>query len=353
MDHIPLRNVWLLQLFASDLYQRQPGAFVDVEKAPAELPELVAGILADEVTRRLHNGLGVMFRRTTRPLRRVRGRIDVLTTERHQLMDRGMVQCTFDEIVTDTPANRLVRAALECAAQHVPDDPRYRALSLQLLQIGVTGPRPSLGDVPVMLRTRALVRDRLMISAAELMLGWAVPTTDTGSRFLPRGKTDDEYLRKLFEHAVFGYYKHLLLPQGWKVRHGQQQHWPLEATSTRAQDVLPRMELDITLTEPAESRVPRHIVIDTKFTSVTAAGQYGRQTLKSGYLYQMYAYLRSQEHDRARQASEGLFIHPVTSEHFDEEVTIQGHRIRFATVNLGADGATIIDDLLGAISTPL
>lgn len=348
--HIPIQNVWLLQLFASDLYQRQPAAFVGFEKSPAELPDLVARILAGEVSRRLHNGLGVTFRRTSRPLSRVRGRIDLLTTERHRLMDRGLVQCTFDEIVTDTPANRLVRAALDRATHHLPEDPRYRSLSLQLLQLGVTGPPPSLGEVPAMLRERGLVRDRLMIAAAELMLSWTIPKTEAGTRFLPMADTGDQYLRKLFEHAVFGYYKHLLAPKGWKVRHGQQQHWPIEDPSSGAMQVLPRMELDITLTQPGDSAVPRHIVIDTKFTSITEARQHGGQSLKTGYLYQMYAYLRSQEADPTRRCSEGLFIHPVTSDRFDEEITIQGHRIRFTTVNLGSDATAIIDDLLEAIN---
>lgn len=38
----------------------------------------------------------------------------------------------------------------------------------------------------------------------------------------------------------------------------------------------------------------RRIVIDTKFTSILTPGRYRERTLDSGYLYQMYAYLRSQ-----------------------------------------------------------
>ena len=39
----------------------------------------------------------------------------------------------------------------------------------------------------------------------------------------------------------------------------------------------------------------QRIVIDTKFTSIVAPGQFGQQMLKSGHMYQLYAYLRSQE----------------------------------------------------------
>ena len=141
----------------------------------------MARILADEVTVRLHTGLSVGFRQTTRAVTRVRGRINVLTTERHQLLSEARVSCTFDEIVTDTPANRLAKAALEKAAALVPGQPRYRSLALQLGAAGVRGPCPPLGTVSAMQRQRLLGRDRQMIAAAELLLTLAIPTTDSGN----------------------------------------------------------------------------------------------------------------------------------------------------------------------------
>lgn len=43
-------------------------------------------------------------------------------------------------------------------------------------------------------------------------------------------------------------------------------------------------------------------------------------------------------------------LHPVVDGRFDEEVLIQGRRIRFATVDLTADGRKIADDFLAAIT---
>ena len=193
---IPIRNVWLLQLFASSLYQSEGSRLVAAEENPEDLPQLVARILADEVTHRLHMGLTVGFRHTTRSVTRVRGRINVLTTARHQLLLRGQVNCTFDEIVTDVPANRLVRAALERAWRLVPDEPRYRSLALQLAAAGVRGPCPPLTSVSSMQRQRLLARDRLMIAAAELLLTFAIPTTGAGQKMLPLPFLEDRYMRK-------------------------------------------------------------------------------------------------------------------------------------------------------------
>lgn len=347
---IPIRNVWLLQLYASSLYRKDGADLVAVEGNPDELPDLVARILADAVTVRLHTGLSVGFHQTARPVTRVRGRINVLTTERHQLLSRGHISCIFDESVTDTPTNRLAKAALEKAAALVPDQPRYRSLALQMGAAGVRGPCPPLGTASAMQRERLLVRDRKMIAAAELLLTLTIPTTESGTKMLPLPFLGDHYLRNLFELAAYGFYGHRLAPHGWDVQHGKRLYWEISRQSAGMAAVLPGMVLDIRLRHPDPSGAgPRQIVIDTKFTSVTKPNQFGKESLSSGYVYQIYAYLMSQDAQEPLTKTEGLMLHPVVDGDLDEEVVIQGHRIRFATVDLAADPQTMVDQLLRAV----
>jgi hypothetical protein len=89
--------------------------------------------------------------------------------------------------------------------------------------------------------------------------------------------------------------------------------------------ILPRMVLDIRLDHPDQSGTgPRQIVIDTKFTSVTKPNQFGSETLSSAYVYQIYAYLMSQDANEVETKSEGLMLHPVVGGNLDEEVVIPG-----------------------------
>ena len=90
------------------------------------------------------------------------------------------------------------------------------------------------------------------------------------------------------------------------------------------------------------------IVIDTKFTSIVTGGWQRERSLRSGNIYQMYAYLRSQEsmNDPLSQNSTGVLLYPSLGEDYDEAATIQGHRIRFATVDLAAEARTIRQHLL-------
>ena len=171
-----------------------------------------------------------------------------------------------------------------------------------------------------------------MIAAAELLLTLAIPTTDMRTKLLPAPSLEEGYLRKLFEHATWGFYRHRLEPAGWKVSHGQHLNWRTSNESPGMKALLPRMQVDIALEAPRNAEHPsRRIVIDTKFTSITKAGQFGQQTFASGYVYQIYAYLMSQSGPDRPNKPEGLMLHPSVGEHVDEEVEIQGHRIRFAT----------------------
>ena len=55
-------------------------------------------------------------------------------------------------------------------------------------------------------------------------------------------------------------------------------------------DILPAMRTDVVLDHGGSGRQYRH---RHQFTSIVTAGWYREQSLRSGYIYQMYAYLRS------------------------------------------------------------
>jgi 5-methylcytosine-specific restriction enzyme subunit McrC len=68
----------------------------------------------------------------------------------------------------------------------------------------------------------------------------------------------------------------------------------------------------------------------------------------SGYVYQIYAYLRSQvgRGDALADSASGLLLHPSVGPQVDQIVVIQGHGMRFATVDLTASAASIRSRLL-------
>ena len=352
IGHVPVRNLWLLMLYASDLYrQLDESANRSFEDNPENLPDLVAEILSHEVERRLRRNLNYGYRYRHEVLGRVRGRIDLLQTEAHQLLQRGMIACRFDELTIDTPRNRYIRSALEVLSKIVRRKElahRCRSLVGSLRRQGVVGERPGREETSVDRYGRHDAVDRKMVDAARLAFEMAIPTEKAGSRHLPLPDRDINWIRRLYEKGIAGFYDVLLSPMGWLVHPGTRIRWPTTDLSPRIDEILPTMRTDIVLDHVEKNR---RIVIDTKFNSVLSSGWYRNEGIRSGYMYQIYAYLRSQEEsgNSLDLHAEGMFLHPSVGEMFSEWVVIQGHRIQFKSVDLAADTQTIRSQLLKAI----
>jgi 5-methylcytosine-specific restriction enzyme subunit McrC len=346
IGRIPVRNLWLLMLYASDL-TRIRGAFdAIVEEDIDDIPDLIARLLVNAVERRLRRNFTRSYRHREKSLTRVRGRIDILTTESRQLLSKGEVFCRFEELTIDTPRNRLVRAALELMARLVRNNDlirQSRALAATLGRAGVGGPRPSRSELTADQIGRNDAADRFMVALARLAFDLALPTENVGATSLVAPEREEAWVRRLFEKAILGFATIDLAPLGWSVRGSIPLEWHLSSASVQLATILPRMVTDIVIDvqDPA-----RRLVIDTKFASILGVGRFGDASLKSGYLYQMYAYLRSQEGGDPRwDSSAGLFLHPAVGSRLYEHATIQGHSITFATVDLSGSPKAIRSEL--------
>ena len=350
IGRIPVRNLWLLMLYASDLTRVGDAFNALVDNDLDDLPDLIARLLADSVERRLHRTLTRGYRRREKVLTRVRGRIDILTTEARRLLSRGEIFCRFEDLTLDTPRNRLLRAALALMARLVRNAEvvhRCRSLASTLAQAGVGGMRPSRADLASDQIGRNDAADRFMVALARLAFDLALPTEESGATALVAPDREEVWVRRLYEKAVLGFARVELEPLGWTVRGGIHLNWQVSSASEGLAAILPRMETDIVLDPP---NAGRRMVIDTKFASIVGASRFRDAGLKSGYLYQMYAYLRTQEGLAPKwEGAEGLFLHPAIGEALHEHVVIQSHRIAFATVDLAGTAAAIRSELKGCL----
>jgi len=348
IGRIPVRNLWLLMLYASNLFRALEKAKIAVEENPDDIPDLVAEILCRKVEHRIQRNLSYGYQSRVAVLGRVRGRIDLLNTERHQLLDRGKVACRFDELTIDTPRNRFVRGALEEISKIVLRGAlahRCRSLAASLRRMGVTGERPRSGEVSINRFGRHDAEDQPMVTAAHLAFNLALPTESVGAKHLSLPDREITWIRKLYEKGIAGFYDVVLSQKGWRVDAGKTICWSIKNKSPGIDKILPSMRTDIILDN---SDAGRRIVIDTKFNSVVTRGWYREETLRSGYVYQIYAYLRSQEGngDLLAEHASGLLLHPSVGDMVNEAVVIQNHEIRFATVDLGATAKEIREHLL-------
>lgn len=347
---IPVRNLWLLLVYASDLASfgsRFDGQADDV----VDLPELLARLLTVVVERRLRHNLTRAYEARASVLHRVRGRIDWLQTESGMLLQRGEVACRFEDLTHDTPRNRLVRAALDAMAGRVKDRTvatSCRTLARQLDLLGVRALRPSRAEMAKERFSRHDAEDRAMVSVAELALDLVLPSEAAGDLAATRLERDEKLLRRIFERAVAGLCRFELHGKdGWTVSPQKALKWNVSEGSPGLAEWLPGMNADVVL----EQRTPvgrRRVVVETKFADALAMGPYGKAMFKNSHLYQLYAYLQTQAGagDDVADRAEGVLIYPTVGPPIDEWAVIQGHRIRVATVDLTGTAASIRGRLL-------
>lgn len=340
---IPIRNIWVLMLYASDLYQLPKVGNSGVEDRPDDIPELIAEILCDSVEKRLRLNLTASFRTERSNLDRVRGRIMILETTRKRMLDRGKVACEFEALSIDTARNRYVLTALEKCLRKLRDpklSSRCRKSISALRSLGVANIRPSDSTMSLERFTRNDYNDRLMLSASKFAHDMTIPNENMGKIKLNRPGHDERWFRALFEKAVSGFYRVAATPLGWKVQPGKWLKWQVEEKSDRIEELMPNMKTDIFLEHRHKQR---RIVIDTKFNEILVPGQYRADTFRSRYIYQIYAYVQSQSpvDTLEKYDTNGILLHPATGEDLDECVRIQGNTYRFATVDLAGNTGSI------------
>lgn len=349
---IPLRNIWLLLLYAADLVQFKESVSADNEEA-RDLPELLARVLVRVVRQRLRRNLSRGYVRRQGVLTRVRGRIDVLATTSGQLLEQGRVACRYQEHTFDIPRNRVVHAAFDYLAAVVDDESivhECRALSHLLRGMGIANERPSRSALASDQIGRNEVADAPMVSLARMVFDVLIPTEQAGRSHAARVDIDEHLIRRLFEKAVGNALRIQLQPFGWRVQSGCKLDWPIDAASDGIREHLPGMQTDIELVHSGQRR---KVVIDTKFTHIFTESRYRAEVLRSGYLYQLYAYLNTQAarlNASGIEHSEGMLLHPQCGQALDAYVDMQGHRMRFKTIDLTSSAEEFERQLLNIVS---
>lgn len=333
---IPIRNVWHMLTYAWAGFRE----FRSIQKTPVGTEEapsvdaLLALLLAHLVEQRMRVGLGRQFIDTSGLVRGVRGRINFSESLKRLSFGQGMAFCDYESLDANIVSNKIVRATLARMSQTAnfgrSDDSKLRHRLRRLVR--------NLDMVDfVEVSVDLIRRERLNKNSADYQiilticeLFWqSEMATESASEYSGLG-LDRELLTlsNLYERFVTEYYK--LSLSGWNVWPQRWLIWPSETYSPH----LPVMRPDLTFQNETTGQ---RVVLDTKFTAQSLiSSQYGsKKIFDPQHLYQLYSYLRSQEEQSAtHRHARGILLYPTVNNHLDEHFTIQGHKIRVATVDL-------------------
>jgi 5-methylcytosine-specific restriction enzyme subunit McrC len=383
---IPIRNLWHMLLYAWNevpLNALRHAVMEDIEHVPT-LDALLASMLTKLMQQRLRIGLGHDYVDEERTLRGIRGRIDFAESLKNLTLERGQMTCEFQRYSANSLKNQIIRSTLARLIKTVQFGPSPARASGHLAPAGSGPERRASVETPIDRRAtpeaasrkeiqqklRQLIRNldgidfieltpelihrqqlvhhdrdyRLMLAICDLILQRQMPA-GPGTRSasaVPALDRDALVLHNVYERFVANFYRiHLA---GWNVTAQKRLEWHAKKTNEH----LPFMIPDLVLQEKSSGQF---IVLDTKFTAHSLIeNQWGKPVFDSSHLYQLYAYLKSQEHvSEAHRSASGILLYPAIQTRFSDRIDLQDHTMRIECIVLTAPWQEIESDLIELI----
>src|SRR5512138_3103675 len=309
---IPIRNLWHMLLYAwNEVPLKHEWMLEAVEHAPT-LDALLASALIRLVQQRLRIGLGHEYVEEKRALSAPRGRIDFAESLKQRSLERSQIVCDVQGYSANSLKNQIIRstiARLVKVGQFGPETATAKELQQKLRRIlrdldGIE----VIELTPELIRRQSLARNdhdyRLMLAICDLIVQRTLPNGPGVDAIVPVLDREQLVLYNVYERFVANFYRMHL--KGWEVSAQKRLDWHARNPNER----LPLMIPDLVLQETSSNRI---MIIDTKFTAHSLVeNQWGKPVFDSSHLYQLYAYLKSQEHlSEAHSSAVGVLLYPA------------------------------------------
>jgi 5-methylcytosine-specific restriction enzyme subunit McrC len=342
---IPIQNLYYLFCYAWNRFEEGRSVEVGVTDCP-DLLNLFARVIINGTRRLLRRGLDRGYVPLSEDTACLRGRVLFGETVQRMLFQQAIAHCTFDELQHDVLHNQILRATVD-RIRHA--EGLNRELNHELGQL-----LKAFEHVSPIAVTRSSFRRlqlhrnngyyNLLMKVCELVHGALLPEEGTGRFRFEDVLRDERRMALVFEEFVRNFYR--LEQQQYHVSRDRIL-WDLntEPLPAAATNLLPTMETDITLRSGT-----RTVVIEAKYYRETLTRRYGKETLHSDNLYQLFAYLKNLEARGGPDTkAEGILVYPAVERALDLRYRIQGHGLSVRTLDLAAPWPEIHGELISLL----
>ena len=340
-------------VYAWDLMRWDHTTRFDSDDSP-DLLGLMARILVDSTTMLLRHQLGRDYIRYKTQLKGIRGKICFSESLGFIGRKENKLVCQFNHLDIDTSRNQIIKSTLE----KLVNDPRLisnNPNSAARLENDIRRAIRDMDGVRSIKVSNELFsqvqlgrNDRyyaLPLQICALIHRLRMPTQTAGNNLLTELVQNELVFGELFEKFVRNFYSYTI-GDSYMVK-AEQLNWPLEEHNR----YMPGMLTDISL---VRREYPHdRVIIDCKYYKEAFASKRGwAPKFRSENLYQMYAYLRTQEdHSPEHRRSQGVLLYPTVNNPIDETFSLQGHTIKVVTVDLSDEWQQIENWLTNMIGT--
>ena len=239
--------------------------------------------------------------------------------------------CAFDELQSDVPHNRVIKATLRALGRT-----ENLSKTLKAEMAGLASRMIGIADVPLshrLFRTVLIGRNNrhyhLLIKICELVFESLIPGEGEAESLFANILQDEDKLSRVFEKFVRNFY--IAEQRTFKVR-AEHLSWNASFADASQECFLPQLRTDLTMRAPG-----RTIVLDTKYYRTILTNRMGgKDKLRSGHLYQLLTYLNQVKCDTSvPHLPEGVLLYARAGDvDLSLRFKIDDFEVRAETVNL-------------------
>lgn len=333
---IPIQNVYYMLSYAFRTLKEQQYRELATEEFQ-NTGDLMAAILAKGIAVQLKRGLEREYIAQTEALPLVRGKIDISESMKAHNVYRKQLVCTYDDFSENNRMNQVIKSTFVMLLKADISKSRKRELRNLMPYFRTVEPIDLQSTRWDFRYNRNNQTYEMLMSICYLVVKGLLQTNSVGTMKLME-YLDDQRMSRLYERFILEYYKKHY-PK-LKVS-ASQIPWGLDCGYD---DMLPIMQSDIQLQRGSDV-----LIIDAKYYSSTTQEQFGKRTLHSGNLYQIFTYVKNREYQlkNCEHSVSGMLLYAKTDEEIqpDSDYQICGNRICVKTLDLNLPFSKIAEQM--------
>lgn len=290
--------------------------------------DLFAAILSKGIAQQLKQGLHREYIETTEDLTVMHGKLDFNRTIRNMAQNKKQLTCEYDELSENNIFNQIIKITVDLLLKEdsARDESKAALKKEMLFFANVEEIDPLLIRWDLLRFNRNNQSYRMLLSICQFVLEGLLLTTDDGNVKLAQF-LDEQRMCRLYEKFILEFYRKempSIKANASKIE------WQLDDGMS---SLLPTMQSDIMLTHGDKT-----LIIDAKYYSHATQVQFGKHTLHSQNVYQIFTYVMNQDVGNTGNVA-GMLLYAKTDEDItpDADQSIMGHKISAKTLDLNCE----------------
>ena len=331
-------------IFIKNIYYMLSYAFTSLNQGEYEniaaeefenIHSLFAAILAKGIGKQIKQGLFRDYINFQKNAASVKGKINIQGSIQNILSRKRVLTCEYDELSENNIFNQILKTTVMLLLNHENVQPDSKSvLKKEMLFFS----NVDLID-PVSIRWSGIrfhknnSTYRMLIILCQFIIEGMLLTTDSGEYRLA-SFLNEQRMNRLFEKFILEYY----IKEWPTIKSAASQvPWSLDDGMS---EMLPVMQTDVSL-----QKNNTVLIIDAKYYSRTTQNNFGKNTIHSNNLYQIFTYVKNRDYqfgDKPHKVS-GMLLYAKTDENIipDNVYQMHGNQITVRTLDLSMDFSEI------------